>query len=214
MFATNLRICSSNIPTVRAEKSITTLRIQAAAPKKSKQLCSRGVRPLVVQARERDQFKEQRAYMGAVLQHNGQTEVIAAIQPGAAMEYALSSAVKKIAATDKPRIGFVQGHGEASPQAMPEVLQAMSVMYQPQPVQLSDSALLSFKTLVIVAPTDTFMPQDLARLDAFLAAGKGVFVAPQPRTSRFAGRRRHIAQYGFGSMVSPKRRYCKRQFCH
>ncbi|MBK8472890.1 MAG: hypothetical protein IPL33_12425 [Sphingobacteriales bacterium] len=40
-----------------------------------------GVRPLVVQARERDQFKEQRAYMGAVLQHNGQTEVIAAIQP-------------------------------------------------------------------------------------------------------------------------------------
>lgn len=84
-----------------------------------------------MQARERDQFKEQRAYMGAVLQHNGQTEVIAAIQPGAAMEYALSSAVKKIAATDKPRIGFVQGHGEASPQAMPEVLQAMSVMYQP-----------------------------------------------------------------------------------
>ena len=149
----------------------------SSSPEKEQAAMQQGVRPLVVQARERDQFKEQRAYMGAVLQHNGQTEVIAAIQPGAAMEYALSSAVKKIAATDKPRIGFVQGHGEASPQAMPEVLQAMSVMYQPQPVQLSDSALLSFKTLVIVAPTDTFMPQDLARLDAFLAAGKGVFVA-------------------------------------
>lgn len=148
-----------------------------ASQEKEQEAMQQGMRPLTVQARERDQFIEQRAYMGAKLTHNGQTEVIPAIQPGAAMEYALSSSIKKIAVTDKPRIGFVQGHGEASPQAMQEAVQALSVLYQVQPIQLSDSALLSCKALAIVAPTDTFMPQDFAKLDAFLSTGKGIFVA-------------------------------------
>lgn len=149
----------------------------SSSPEKEQTVMQAGIRPLEVQLRERDQYKQQRAYMGVKLQHNGQTEIIPAIQPGAAMEYALSSAIKKIAVTDKPRVGFVQGHGEASPQAMPEAMQALSVLYQAKPVQLNDSALMSYKTLAIVAPTDTFMPQDFVQLDAFLSAGKGIFVA-------------------------------------
>ncbi|MCC7224514.1 MAG: GldG family protein, partial [Chitinophagales bacterium] len=43
----------------------------SGSPEKEQAAMQQGVRPLVVQARERDQFKEQRAYMGAVLQHNG-----------------------------------------------------------------------------------------------------------------------------------------------
>lgn len=149
----------------------------AQSPEKEQEVMQEGIRPMSVQSRERDQFKEQRAYMGAKLQYGEQKEIIPSIQPGAAMEYALSSAIKKMSAKNKPVIGFVTGHGEAALQAMPEVAQSLGILYNARPIALTDSALMACKALAIVAPKDTFVQADFEKLDAFLAAGKGIFVA-------------------------------------
>lgn len=138
-----------------------------------------GVNPILINVREKDQVKQQKAYMGAVLKCGEKTEVIPFIQPGAAMEYSLSTSIKKMTADFKPRIGFITGHGETPLNNMIQVMQSLSVIYQPEPLDLAtaSSDLSQYKTLIIVNPRDTFPPADLQKLENFLAQGKNIFIA-------------------------------------
>ena len=56
-----------------------------------------GIQPVLINVREKDQMKQQKAYMGAVVHYGEKKEVIPFIQPGAAMEYSLSTSIKKLA---------------------------------------------------------------------------------------------------------------------
>ena len=67
-----------------------------------------GVQPVMINVRDKDQMKQQKAYLGAVVQMGERTEVIPFMQPGAAMEYALASSVKKLSSVQRGRAG-VQG---------------------------------------------------------------------------------------------------------
>lgn len=137
-----------------------------------------GVQPISINVRERDQMKQQRAYLGAKLQYGEDSEIIPIIQPGAAMEYALSSSIKKISVTNKPKVGFVTDRGCAGINTMQQALQSLSILYNVEPVSLSDSALLTdYKALAIIAPTDTFSAAEISQLDAFLGTGKGIVAA-------------------------------------
>jgi len=93
-----------------------------------------GVSPVMINVRERDQVKQQRAYLGAVLKSGEQTDIIPYVQPGVAMEFALSSSIKKLSATEKPVVGFLQGHGEPSLAAIRQVNQQLNVLNQVQPL--------------------------------------------------------------------------------
>lgn len=148
-----------------------------ASPEKEQEAMQQGVQPMNVQVRNRDQYQEQRGYMGAKVQYGDKSEVIPALRPGAAMEYALSSAIKKIAGKNKPKIGVVTGHGEQPLSAMRQVAEQMNVLYEVNSVTLQDSAIAGYKTLIFVAPKDTFPPQDLAKMDELLAQGKAMFFA-------------------------------------
>lgn len=138
-----------------------------------------GIQPLVISVREKDQVKQQKVYLGAKIVMGERTDIIPVLQPGAAMEYALSSSIKKLAVTDKPVIGFVQGNGEPSLNALSQAMQQLQVLYDIQPVNLNDAAadLSQFKTIAIVAPTDSFPAQALGKLDSFLAGGGNLYVA-------------------------------------
>jgi gliding-associated putative ABC transporter substrate-binding component GldG len=138
-----------------------------------------GIQPLVISVREKDQVKQQKVYLGAKIVMGERIDIIPVIQPGAAMEYALSSTIKKLAVTDKPVIGFVQGNGEPSPNALSQAMQQLQVLYDIMPVNLNDPAadLSQFKTLAIVAPTDSFPSQALGNLDSYLADGGNLYIA-------------------------------------
>lgn len=138
-----------------------------------------GIQPLLLNVREKDQVKQQRVYLGAKLVMGDRTDVIPFIQPGAAMEYTLSSSIKKLSLTKKPTIGFVKGHGEPSIFALQQASDQLRVLYKVEPVDLKDENLdLSrYLTLVIVAPTDTFSSAELSRLDNYLSQGGRMFIA-------------------------------------
>lgn len=138
-----------------------------------------GINPVLINVREKDQVKQQKAYLGAVVQYGDKKEVIPFIQTGSAMEYNLSTSIKKMTVENKPRVGLVQGHGETSPNAIIQAMQALSVLYDVEPVDLSQNAvdLKEFKTLVILSPSDSIPPAHLARLDEFLALGKNICIA-------------------------------------
>jgi gliding-associated putative ABC transporter substrate-binding component GldG len=138
-----------------------------------------GVMELQVQVREDDQFKAQRAYLGAIVQMGDESEVIPAIGQSQGMEYSLSTAIKKLSLKDKPLIGILQGHGEAQFQQLQQAINAMEVLDRVEPVYLTDTTdeLAKYEALAIVAPKDSFPKSHLDQLSQFLAAGRGIFIA-------------------------------------
>jgi gliding-associated putative ABC transporter substrate-binding component GldG len=139
----------------------------------------KGIRPVLINVREKDQVKQQKAFLGATVQLGDKTEVIPFIQPGAAMEYSLSTAIKKISIDNKPVVGFIQGHGEPSLAEMPQANEQLSVLYQTQEVPLTDSTSIpaAIKTLIWIRPTDSIPSSHLQQVDAFVAKGGRLLVA-------------------------------------
>ena len=138
-----------------------------------------GIQPVMINVREKDQVKQQKAYIGAVVSVGEEKETIPFFQPGAAMEYALSTSIKKLSVIDKPAIAIIQGHGEPPINEMPQVYAELSILYTVEPFVMTDTTEIPdrYKTIAIVRPTDTINSNHLARLDRFLARGGAIFLA-------------------------------------
>ena len=117
-----------------------------------------GINPVMINVREKDQMKQQKAFLGAVFQLQDRKEIIPFMQPGAPMEYLLSSSIKKLAVTHKPEV---------------------DVLYNFRAAQVNDSLPVpeGIKTLALVRPTDTIAEATLGQLDSFLENGGNLFVA-------------------------------------
>ncbi len=138
-----------------------------------------GIQPVIVNVREKDQMKQQKAYLGALVKMGEKQEVIPFMQPGAAMEYALSSAVKKLSVQDKQTIGFLQGHGESPLSSLQQANAALTVLYQTENFSLNDTTPIpsKYKAIAIVHPVDSFPEKHLKQLDDFLAHDGNLLIA-------------------------------------
>lgn len=163
----------------------------------------KGIQPLLINVSEKDQAVQKKAYLGAVVQMGEATDVIPFVQPGAGMEYALSSSIKKISVDEKPTIAFLQGHGEPSLQATAEVVNALSVLYNIMPVTLNDSTfqLDNYTTLAMVAPKDTIPPNHLMQLSRFLKNGGNLFVAMNKVDGNLQQRMGQLQYTGLGNWL-------------
>ncbi|MEZ4826834.1 MAG: Gldg family protein [Bacteroidia bacterium] len=137
-----------------------------------------GIFPLDISAREKDQIKVVRGYMGVQIRMGSQQEVIPLMQSASGMEYALSSNIKKLSVTNKPKIGFLQGHGEPGLDQLQQAMEELTNLYEVDTFSLSQGAdaWTQFKTVIILAPDQMFSPEDLASLDMFLASGGRLLV--------------------------------------
>ncbi len=137
-----------------------------------------GISPVVINVREKDQSVQKKAFLGAVLKYGEKKEVIPFVQPGSAMEYSLSSSIKKLTADDKNLVGFIQGHGEPTISMFSQAMQDLNVLNMVEGVNLTDSTYLAkYKTLVWVAPSDSIPEGHLKMMDAYLAGGGNMVVA-------------------------------------
>ncbi|MEQ9427034.1 MAG: GldG family protein [Cyclobacteriaceae bacterium] len=140
-----------------------------------------GIQPIVINVTDRDQIQQMRAYMGAVIQMADRTEVIPVIQPGAAMEYDLTTAIKKISIVDKPKIGFIQGHGEPGIEACAQLSQQLNVLYTVEPYTISEEQIpATYKALAIIDPQDTIPPDHFNKIQQYMQLGGSVFVSFSP----------------------------------
>jgi len=138
-----------------------------------------GIQPLMINVREKDQIKQQKAYLGAVVSMGDDKEIIPFLQPGSAMEYALSTAIKKISVVDKPSIAFLQGHGEPGQNELSQVYQDLNILYDVMSLTLTDTTVIpdNIKTIALVRPTDTIPETELVKLDNFLSKGGNILLA-------------------------------------
>lgn len=151
----------------------------AKEPELEQEAMESGIRPIMINVREKDQVKQQKAYMGAVLQMGEGREIIPFIQPGMSMEYALSSSIKKHSITDKPVVGFLQGHGEATTADMQQVMAGLQVMYRVEEVEITDTSGIPgyINTLAVIRPEDSIPGPHLRELQQFLFRGGRLFLA-------------------------------------
>ncbi len=138
----------------------------------------KGIQPVLINVREKDQVKQQKAYLGAALSLGERTEVIPFMQPGTAMEYALSTAIKKISIEHKPVVGFLQGFGAPSIAEMMQLQNQLSVLYETTEVRLdSEEVPDNVKTLAIIRPQDSIPQVVFQRLDNYLSRGGRLAIA-------------------------------------
>jgi gliding-associated putative ABC transporter substrate-binding component GldG len=137
-----------------------------------------GIRPILIDIREKDQIKQQKSFLGAVILKGNQKEPIPVIQPGVSMEYNLSSAIKKLTITEKPKIAYLQGHQESPLADIGEVNENLSNFYTIEPIDLVSQQLTKdYKTLMIVNPKDTIDQNELFQIEQYYNNGGNVFIA-------------------------------------
>ncbi len=155
-----------------------------------------GIQPVMINVREKDQMKQQRAYMGAVLSLGERKEIIPVVEPGLAMEYTLSTAIKKLAVLNKPSVGFLQGNGEPPMNELTQANKELGILYSVDGVTITDSTSIpgQTKTLAIIRPTDSIPPRVFDELDHYLSRGGNLFVA----MNRVSG----DLQTGYGSELT------------
>jgi ABC-type uncharacterized transport system involved in gliding motility auxiliary subunit len=134
---------------------------------------------VLINVREKDQASQKKAFMGAVIEYGNQKEILPFIGQESAMEYDLTTAIKKISVQDKPSLGFVQGHGEPQPGQMAQALQALSVIYNVENVNLTSEAAIAprFQAIALINPLDSMPEEDFTKLNDYLATGGKVIVA-------------------------------------
>ncbi len=144
-----------------------------------RKVMQKGIYQAQIPGREKDEFKIQKAYMGAEVQMGNNSDIIPILQSTEGMEYFLTSSIKKLSIKEKPFIGILQGHGEPELGNLEHVIQELSVLYQPEAVDFNDSSLNidKYTTLLIIAPKDTFSEEHLKKLDEFFSKGKRILIA-------------------------------------
>lgn len=147
-------------------------------PKKEEEAMKEGIQPVMINVREKDQAKQLKAFLGLTIQYKDKKDVIPIIQPGTAMEYAMTTGIKKLTVLDKPRIGFIQGHGEASLQEMTQVFQSLDILYDVESVYLTDSTdLKKYRTIAWVRPQDSIPADHILMVEEYLKGGGNLLVA-------------------------------------
>lgn len=148
-------------------------------PESEQEAMQNGISPVMINVREKDQMKQQKAFLGAMIRFGEKKEIIPFIQPGSAMEYSLSTAIKKISVQNKPVVGLLQGHGEPPISELQQARQELNILYEVEPVTITDTTTIpeNIKTLAIVRPVDSIPPSDFSEIDKFLNEGGRLLVA-------------------------------------
>lgn len=174
--------------------------------KKERKAQQKGIKPMLIGSRERDQVTRQRVYMGAEIKIGGKSEVISRIKPGGPVEYKLSSSIRKIANTQKPKIALIQGHGEAKKRELGKALNKLKVLYQVEPYTLKGKEPIpdKYRTALLIHPKDSLSSEELDQLDKYLANGGNLFVATDRIDAKLKQQRLSRQSTGLGNWLKNK----------
>lgn len=137
-----------------------------------------GIKPIYHEIRERDLEKIQRIFIGAVFHIGNRQAVIPEINFDTALEYKITRLFKQTSDTLKPTVGFVRGHGEATFNHMPQLINELSHLTEMQVVDLnSKQSLDNCNVICIIDPKDYFSPYEIEQLEKYLDKGGRLFIA-------------------------------------
>lgn len=144
------------------------------------EMMQKGIMPTQFQITERDKVETRRGYMAAEVAMGTQTSVLPMIVNEASMEYDLTKSIKEVSVKDKPKVGILQGHGEAGMDRLRDVRQQLNVLYEVTTLNIEAGKPLEpaeYKAIAIINPQDSIPAAHLSALDDYLSKGGGIFLA-------------------------------------
>ena len=137
-----------------------------------------GIQTVYKEIRERDLEKVQRIFIGAVFHIGDKESVIPMINFDTPIEYEITRILKQASDTLKPTIGFVRGHGEATFNHMPQLINELSRLTEMKLVSLNTNLSLDpYNVLCIIDPKDSYTSDELEQLEKYLDQGGRLFIA-------------------------------------
>ena len=132
-----------------------------------------GIAPVQVQVVNEDKLEVKRGYLGLVLLYEDKKEVLPVVQNLSTLEYDISSALKRLTAKSKKKVGYTTGHGETEISAMRQAYQAETQQYDLTPVDLSKGEPVpsDIEALLVIAPQSRFQDSAQYQIDQYLMRG-------------------------------------------
>lgn len=190
----------------------------------AKEASSRGIQAMRFNVVSQEEFQVKEGYLGIALSYGGKDEAIPFVSGINDLEYQLSSLIRKLTADNKPKIGFVSGHGEKSLFAdyqlishelkkqfevteiaakSDEAKDAKNASKKDEVAKPSDKKIVipdDVKTLVIANPADNFSDDEKKALSDFLAKGGNALflvegVAITPQTLSASASQNNLLEY-------------------
>ena len=138
-----------------------------------------GITPVSINVVEDDQRQQIQAFMGILIQADGQKEAIPLVQPGSGLEYEITTSIKKITLKNKPKIGLITSNNGVTMGAIPQLFQQLTVMYEMVSFNLSDSSEITpnYSCMIWISPNDTIPSVDFDKVNKYLDKGGNLFLA-------------------------------------
>ena len=152
----------------------------ASDPAIEQEAQQKGIPPVQMQIRKEDGMNIQQGYLGASIEVGELVDRIPVIQSGMAMEYALTTGIKKLANQDKPSVAILSGYGGLGTQELAVVAQQLSILYDVEEINLNsfqdELTPFRFKSIALMGAKDSIPPSHLEKLSGYLNAGGGLLV--------------------------------------
>lgn len=172
-------------------------------------LIQQGLQPTDINVRKKQGQEQQRIFPGAIVSYKSREIPISLLseQLGAppdaiinnsiqALEYNISNAIRKLSASNKPKIAFTYGHGELSLIETADIRFALSDYYKVERVKIagnvnalterkenqdgSFSIVNKYKAIVVAKPDSVFSEKDKFIIDQYIMQGGKVLWLVEP----------------------------------
>ncbi len=151
-----------------------------------RRLTEKGLEPAQVQMRAGDGTSQRVIFPGAIVSYKGREVPLQLLKENLglplvqalhnaslALEYNLVSAIMQLATEEKPKIAFLEGHGELAPHYVASAKRALENYYVVDRVEIGDSFenIRNYRTIISAQPTQPFSEEEKFLLDQFLMQG-------------------------------------------
>jgi len=148
-------------------------------PEAEQEAAQNGISPLLINVREKDEVTQKKAFMGAIVSSGDNRDIINYFPPGGAVEYQLTTSIKKVVSIEKPTVALSQGFGSPGFQQLQMLSQSMQILYNVTSIDLANATPIdpSIKCIAIINPTDSIPSSAFQKLDNYLATGGNIAIA-------------------------------------
>ncbi|MDQ3046412.1 MAG: gliding motility-associated ABC transporter substrate-binding protein GldG [Bacteroidota bacterium] len=160
-----------------------------------KQLYDKGLQPTPLEVKEENGTTQQIIVPGALVTYHGsqvpwnllktqlgrsaEAQLNNSIQ---ALEYEFASCIRNLTVKFRPKVAFIEGHGELDTLGTGDIRDALSEFYTVKTVVIDEKldALNGYKAIVIAKPDTSFSEKDKFIIDQFLMKGGRILWAIDP----------------------------------
>jgi ABC-2 type transport system permease protein len=150
-------------------------------------LTSKGIEPTNLSVNTESGLSQKMIFPAAIVSANGKEIPVKLLQTRIGLnpeevlnnsiqnlEYAFSSAIKKVSTGGKPRVGFTEGNGELSDLQLQDAMKSLADGYEVGRINLTSltlDGLQKLKVMVIAKPSIAFSELEKYKIDQFLMQG-------------------------------------------